>query len=402
MWNIERQLLANQIDVDSLANGVVLDFARTTLVARDGLLRRIAALGNQSLTSIRQQEILLMLDAVLLQLLDRHAADLTGLRREVILAEIRTVSRTLAEARLAMGLPAAPSLSAGSTEVARAIVAAVGQSSREPAGTVVRLPGEAAVAGSAAVAVAGTGPVARLAVKDVEVLLRSEILGTSLADAMGTTRAAVVDAARKAMAAEALKGSGTASVAKVLRDSFAIARTRADIIARTALLDAANRAREQTYSAFAEVIASYTFLATLDSRTCMVCGVLDGRTEPEYHLLPPPPVHPRCRCIIRPNTSFPNPNQTRPAVVEATSHTTQHRDGSTSTKWRPTRVRQVPGSMTYRQFFESQPEAWQRDVLGHARFKLYKEGRLSLEDLVASGSFSNYRVIRVSELRQRG
>lgn len=57
--------------------------------------------------------------------------------------------------------------------------------------------------------------------------------------------------------------------------------------------------------------------------------------------------------------------------------------------------RQVPASTTFKEYFEAQPEKFQRAWLGEKRFELWKSGRLRFEDLGKPAS--SYRA-RLEEL----
>jgi SPP1 gp7 family putative phage head morphogenesis protein len=184
-----------------------------------------------------------------------------------------------------------------------------------------------------------------------------------------------------------------------LQNAFGLSRHGATTLAHTALLSAAHEARQEVYRQNKELIVKFRYLSTLDRRTCPRCFPYDGREAESIEGLPPVPQHARCRCIIIPVTSLARPT-TRPAVLETESRTIRHRDGSTSTKHRPVKVEQVPSSLTYSQWFSRQRADWQRDVLGGERYRLWKSGKLALDDFT-SGPLDARRIIPLEELHRR-
>src|SRR5690606_601955 len=131
---------------------------------------------------------------------------------------------------------------------------------------------------------------------------------------------------RRELGTAAARGESAQQATQRLRDAFGLSRKGATVIARTALINAGNEAREEVYRRFDSLIASYTYLATLDSRTCPVCMPWDGKTSEKREELPVVPQHPQCRCIIRPNTSFADyETLKRPSVTEVEKKVTHHR-----------------------------------------------------------------------------
>ena len=176
-------------------------------------------------------------------------------------------------------------------------------------------------------------------------------------------------------------------------------------LARTFSLSASNHAREQTTEAlFSDVLAGWRRVGTLDGRTCLVCGPLDGKLYKADEPRPPLPQHWQCRClyVAEPKTwrelgvdMDELPEGDRPAVKHD-ERTVHHRDGSTSTKYTVASVDRVPGGTTYQAWMKGQLEkdpAFVRKVLGSARFDLFKDGKLSLNRMTAHG-----RILKLSEL----
>ena len=72
-------------------------------------------------------------------------------------------------------------------------------------------------------------------------------------------------------------------------------------VARTGLLDLANRVHEEVWDANEldgdgkKQIVAYVFDSSNDSRACPTCVALDGKEGPRDEI-PRPPIHPQCRC----------------------------------------------------------------------------------------------------------
>jgi SPP1 gp7 family putative phage head morphogenesis protein len=75
-------------------------------------------------------------------------------------------------------------------------------------------------------------------------------------------------------------------------------RSQANAIARTATQDMARQVKQEVYDANADAMEGmeWQWTTALDSKTCEVCGVLDGKREKEQKALPDWPLHPNCRC----------------------------------------------------------------------------------------------------------
>lgn len=122
------------------------------------------------------------------------------------------------------------------------------------------------------------------------------------------------DGIQDAVARGLARGASMPEVARLLRrgtDIVETYRNRLVAIARTEVQRVANTVAWQTYQANEDVLAGVEWLATLDSRTCLVCAPLHGKTWTVADArrggdpgMPPgyrrPPLHPRCRCFLAP------------------------------------------------------------------------------------------------------
>lgn len=101
-------------------------------------------------------------------------------------------------------------------------------------------------------------------------------------------------------------GSGMPTVARNLRMLGLIEETysgRLVAIARTEVQRVANTVALSGYVRNADVVGGVQWIATLDSRTCLVCAPLHNRTWKMREITTldrPPPLHPRCRCFLSP------------------------------------------------------------------------------------------------------
>lgn len=160
---------------------------------------------------------------------------------------------------------------------------------------------------------------------------------------------------------------------------------RATLIARSEIQRAANDAAMNLYERNKSVIKGVQWVATLDSRTCIICASLDGQTWNigESHPRPVTGSHPACRCFMTPVTrSF---EELGLNADEFPASTRASMDG------------QVPGSVSYQSWLDDQPASFQRDVLGASRFERFKDGDLELDQMVR-----DQRTIPVNELPDPG
>lgn len=157
-------------------------------------------------------------------------------------------------------------------------------------------------------------------------------------------------------------------------DEFTKATRRATAIARTAVNDVSNRAARMTYEANGDITEEYRYVATLDSRTSDICMGLDGQTfrydddNAKY-----PPQHINCRSTIVPILLDPvGPKGKRASA-----------DGP------------IPADTNYEEWLKGKDAAFQDEVLGRDRAKLFRDGKISLRDLVRTDGTSK----TVDELR---
>lgn len=73
-----------------------------------------------------------------------------------------------------------------------------------------------------------------------------------------------------------------------------------EMFARTAVMHVGNQAREAYYKANEDIIKGYMRVETLDTRTCLECGVDDGHVYGVNDSRPSLPAHPDCRGILCP------------------------------------------------------------------------------------------------------
>lgn len=112
-------------------------------------------------------------------------------------------------------------------------------------------------------------------------------------------------------------------------------------------------------------------VATLDHRTCLTCAPLDGKVY-QVGKGPHPPFHPRCRCVRVGDERKPGE---RPFVDDERSVKDIPKDE------RAGKIGQT--TLKYKAWFESLSEESQRNVLGPARFELWKSGQFELNEFSA-------------------
>jgi len=172
------------------------------------------------------------------------------------------------------------------------------------------------------------------------------------------------------------------------------ARGALERIVRTAFSHMSGVSRNEVYSRNDDLVKGYKWCATLDSRTSPTCIAYDGRTwyydkdnAPSGASLLPgnvtPPAHYSCRSTTVPVLK--SWKELGINIAEAPEGTRSALDGY------------VPASTTYSEWFDKAGEKVQRDVLGAARYEMYKSGEMKVTQFMKDGSW-----LSLEQLKQRG
>ena len=210
----------------------------------------------------------------------------------------------------------------------------------------------------------------------------------------GHTADKIVQAGREAI----IQGMTVQKTAQLLRQrGIEGTQPQVESLARTYLLSASNYAREQSVEALGvDLDFQWLYVATLDGRTCLVCGADDGRIFKKTDKRPSLPRHINCRCVYVPVFGSGTLTSVNRAAVKHSGHTVHHRDGSTSTKYSVESVDHVPAQESYAEWINRQvaeDPVFAREVLGKTRFDLLRKGEITLKRMVVDG-----RIRKLSDL----
>ncbi|KVZ57520.1 phage minor head protein [Burkholderia ubonensis] len=171
-----------------------------------------------------------------------------------------------------------------------------------------------------------------------------------------------------------------------------LARRNVTTLVHTAVQETAADARLKLFKANDDVVRGVQVIATLDGRTCLVCMNYDGAT---YDLDGKPidgtdlpydggaPFHFGCRCAEIPIT-----RSWKELGIDAEEIP------------KPTRASmngQVAGNLQFEDWLTDKTAAFQDKVLGPGRAKLFREGKITLRDLLNQ----NGRPLTLDELRAK-
>ena len=183
-------------------------------------------------------------------------------------------------------------------------------------------------------------------------------------------------------------------------------RRDATAIVRTATNHVSNVARSYVWDANADIILVKVWTSTLDGRTSAICRARDGHAVPVGgRALPPevpalvpatatPPAHINCRstflAVVSPEGLIGN----RPFVVDTRTPDKRRVDfrkeargtGKTEKQvrdaWNAQNIGRVPATTTYQDFLTRQSKSFQDEVLGPTRGKLFRTGKIKLDEYV--------------------
>lgn len=157
-----------------------------------------------------------------------------------------------------------------------------------------------------------------------------------------------------------------------------VTRRGAQMMVNTAMSHVSNRAR-QAWAQSSGLVEQEVYTATLDSKTTFVCASLDGQRF-DVGKGPTPPLHPNCRSVRNPVFDDGLVGQ-RPANAV----TERELEGLSPTE-RRARIRElvgpVPAETTFNDWLKRRPKSFVDDYLGETRSRLFREGKLSMKDLV--------------------
>ncbi|WP_152634962.1 minor capsid protein [Acinetobacter nosocomialis] len=143
-------------------------------------------------------------------------------------------------------------------------------------------------------------------------------------------------------------------------------RSQIATMVRTARSHVSNVALNETYTAIG--VEYVKFIATLDSRTSKICMGYSDKVYKKDEPHPVPPLHPNCRSILIP-------------VTDEQGKTIGKRPFSNKVNGEG-EIGVVDSNTTFKGWFDKQDASFQKSWLGPSRYKLFKEGKYSLDKFV--------------------
>ena len=146
-----------------------------------------------------------------------------------------------------------------------------------------------------------------------------------------------------------------------------------------------NEVKQALYAENSDIIKKELYVATLDGRTTITCMGFDGQIFPRGKG-PIPPLHFRCRSVRVPSI---NPSALRNRGFDSSLHGNRALDDE---------IGQVPAKTSYNEWLKNQTNAFQDQVLGKTRAKLFRKNKISLDKFIARDG----DVLSLSQLRAKG
>lgn len=187
---------------------------------------------------------------------------------------------------------------------------------------------------------------------------------------------------------------------------LAITRRDAQAVVRTAVNHVSNTARSYVWEANSSIVSARIWTSTLDGRTSAICQARDGKgttiagqplPEGVLPLIPRnarPPAHINCRSTMVAFIDGIGLVGTRPAVVDIRNRRRREIDFRAQARregrsiknirkeWADKNIGSVPSKTNYQDFLFRQSKEFQIEVLGPSRTKLFREGKVRLDQFV--------------------
>lgn len=146
---------------------------------------------------------------------------------------------------------------------------------------------------------------ARMDTDTVEKLLVRPWLDSDFSSRFWADKDKLLRELETALSRSFVRGDPLQRTTKQFAERMGVSESRAATLIHT---ESAHAAAEATAKGYKETgVSEYQFDASLDLKTCAVCGALDGKTFPvsvRETGVSYPPIHPRCRCTTVPVTEF--------------------------------------------------------------------------------------------------
>lgn len=177
----------------------------------------------------------------------------------------------------------------------------------------------------------------------------------------------------------------------------------AEALVRTAATFASNEGMMATFQENATVVDRVRFVAALDDRTTALCLSLDGTSWPlGSEDVRTPPLHYNCRSVLVPQIDWAALGMTEPpegvrSVRDLSGVSEEDLNRKVSARrsdGKLGKATNVPSSVLGEEWLRSQPVRVQDKMFGRARAELFREGKVSLKDLVTRDG----RLIPLDEL----
>jgi len=165
---------------------------------------------------------------------------------------------------------------------------------------------------------------------------------------------------------------------------LATTQRNAYAIARTSINHVATQAREATYSDNGDILDGVQWSSTLDNRTSNICRFYDGKVFPPNEG-PRPPAHVNCRSAtlpsVKPSLSIFAGNEERVSIGA---------DGP-----------EVVKASKYYTWLKTQPAAFQNEVLGVSKGKLFRNAGLSPDEFRKLTSNNFGKPLTLAEIKRK-
>lgn len=174
------------------------------------------------------------------------------------------------------------------------------------------------------------------------------------------------DAERKAIRSTVnigmAEGESIPNIVKRVGDRVDLSKRQTTALIQTMTNHVSNHARDAVANENADLVNKVQWHATLDGRTCSVCGGLDGKLFP-VDSGRRPPAHISCRCTI--------------VYVLKSWQELGLKDPGPGI--RSSMNGDEPGNIHYGEWLRKQPKAFVDDTLGPTRAKLFLSGKLPMD-----------------------